>query len=335
MKERAAANAPGDRDQEAAFWYLSLAEGELTGAERETFDLWIADPDNLAAIQDAARAWSAAGAIAGEPELIGMRGAALDSYRRANETHWIHKPLVHWLSGIAAVLLVALTAWLLTWQPARIYQTGIAERQVAMLDDQSRLSLDADSEVEVRLGSERRRLKLLRGRARFDVAHDSLRPFAVEAGRTLVVATGTSFSVELINGQVRVLLYEGHVEVKDSGHASAATSGQVRRMLTPGREFIIPNAGTASAKLIKVDPVRTASWESGQLSFDDEPIMLAVARMNRYTRVKLAVAGGVARNTRISGVFTAGDTEAFVEGVTALTGLRAERSSAQVTLATR
>lgn len=334
MKELPAANSPRDRDQEAALWYLSLAEGELSGAEREAFDLWILDPDNLTAIQDVVRAWGAAGATAGEPELIGMRGAALESYRRANEKHWVRQPLTRLLSGIAAVLIVALTAWFLTWQPVKVYQTGIAERQVAMLDDHSRLSLDADSKVEVRLGSERRKLKLLRGRARFDVAHDSLRPFAVEAGRKLVVATGTSFSVELINGQVRVLLYEGHVEVKDS-ELTAATSGRARRMLTPGRELIIPNAVNAAPKLVEVDPIRTASWENGQLSFDDEPVTLAVARMNRYARVKLAVDDGAASKTRISGVFTAGDTEAFVEGVTALTDLHAKRSPSQVTLTTR
>ena len=44
--------------------------------------------------------------------------------------------------------------------------------------------------------------KLLAGRAKFDVAHDALRPFSVLARNRLTVATGTSFSVELLSRQV-------------------------------------------------------------------------------------------------------------------------------------
>src|SRR3546814_18739257 len=85
----------------------------------------------------------------------------------------------------------------------RPYQTEVGERRVALLDDQSRLSLDADSLVEVDMSDRQRELTLVRGRAKFDVAKDPLRTFTVVAGDKMVVATGTSFSVEMVGKAVR------------------------------------------------------------------------------------------------------------------------------------
>src|SRR3546814_13438728 len=98
------------------------------------------------------------------------------------------------------------------------YATHIGERQLAVLDDGSRVSLDAVTKVKVRMKDEARQVELLEGRAKFDVAKDPLRPFTVAAGDKLVVDVGTSFSVELIDGQVRVILHE-------SGRASCRASG--------------------------------------------------------------------------------------------------------------
>src|SRR3546814_19485198 len=105
------------------------------------------------------------------------------------------------------------------------YATHIGERQLAVLDDGSRVSLDAVTKVKVRMKDEARQVELLEGRAKFDVAKDPLRPFTVAAGDKLVVAVGTSFSVELIDGQVRVILYEGQVEGGERNERSEERRG--------------------------------------------------------------------------------------------------------------
>src|SRR3546814_1402664 len=89
------------------------------------------------------------------------------------------------------------------------YATEIGERQLAVLEDGSQVSLDAATKVNVRMKEAGRQVELLAGRAKFDVAKDPQRPFTVAAGDKLVVAVGTSFSVALIDGQVRVILYAG------------------------------------------------------------------------------------------------------------------------------
>lgn len=332
-----------DRDEQAAMWCLSFAEGELSPVDRIAFDRWLADPDNAQAFDEAAMLWNNADAAADMPELIHARAQALEHYRRANERRW--RPAWsgrwHWISGIAATFVVALmSAFLLLHVPMQSFHTGIGERRVAMLADGSRLSLDADTEVDVRLGRNRRELTLLRGRAKFDVAKDPLRPFSVVAGGKMVVATGTSFSVELLGRQVHVLLYEGHVAVlerirgmpvvrRESGSAHDAAADIA---LTPGKELVALSEAPAPASVSPVDPARSLSWEAGQLSFDDEPLSSAVTRMNRYSQERLAVGDTAAAHVRVNGVYTAGDMAAFVEGVTAVSPVRAVRDQQGVTL---
>lgn len=321
-----------DRDEQAALWCLSLATGDLPADERDAFDDWIADVANATAFENVARVWQAVEGAAGSPELIRIRGAAIENYRRANRQRWTRRISApwYWSAGIAAAIILAIVSLTMLRDPIQLYETRIGERRIAILDDQSRLSLDADSRVEVGLSDDRRALTLVRGRAKFDVAKDSLRPFTVVAGDKMVIATGTSFSVERIGRQIRVLLYEGHVEVVDRNPQTprAVATGTA---LTPGSEMVAL-VDASGAVMRQADPAQSISWESGQLSFDDEPIALAVARMNRYSNTKLALGGAGASRFVVNGVFAAGDVEAFAEAVTSLHPLEATRSPGVVTL---
>ena len=324
-----------DRDEQAALWCLELASGDLPVRDQDAFDRWIADAENANAFEQVARVWQAANDVAGSPELIRLRSAAIENYRNANERRWI-KPMSSgwgWTVSIAAAIALTFISLALLYEPVQHYETKVGERHVAILDDRSKLSLDADSRVEVALGRDRRAITLVRGRARFDVAKDSLRPFTVTVGEKMIVATGTSFSVERIDRQLRVLLYEGEVEVIDRAQPSAV-AGATEAVLRPGNEFVAMIDTPAKALTRRADISRSASWESGQLSFDDEPMVLAVARMNRYSKTKLALADTRTSRQVVNGVFAAGDVEAFTEAVTALHPVAAERSPGLITLRT-
>jgi transmembrane sensor len=228
----------------------------------------------------------------------------------------------------------------------QIYETGVGERRVVALKDGSRISLDAATVVKVRYSGDKRLLWLDHGRAKFDVAKDALRPFSVTAADKMVVATGTAFSVELINAEVRVVLYEGHVAVlkreTQPGKPDAVTPIEIdrapaERLLKPGRELIMPDRSPAQlvtqvAALEPVDPERSLSWEGGLLVFNDEPLDIVVQRMNRYAAKPLSVGDPATGRLRISGVFRAGDTESLVQGLAAGFGVQARTSGDGVAL---
>jgi transmembrane sensor len=343
-------NQPLSRDEEAADWCVRFADSPMSAEEVREFDIWIAEAPNARAFEDAIMIWQSAEAFAEKPEFLHIRREALENYRRANSRRWSRPFFGHWraLTAIAAtILLLLLAGWLEMRDPMQLYETGVGERRVAILDDGSRLSLDADTRVEVRMRDNRRELRLLSGRAKFDVAKEPLRPFSVLAGNKMVVATGTSFSVELLTRQVHVLLYEGHVAVLE---ASKPPAGEVRgasvaadhvrlsgttevagQSLTPGRE-LIASLANQDTSIVTTDLPRSLSWESGQLSFEDEALPSAVERMNRYARQKLVIADQATAHLRVNGVFTAGDTDAFVEGLRALYPVEVTRTDTQLTL---
>lgn len=325
--------------ESAAVWCMRLSEGPLHPTEQRDFDAWLAaDHHNATALDEAVRTWRELDGAESAPEFLTLRVQALQLARRRG------RPVPIWrgtasrraalVAGLAVVLGAAgFGAWRL--QAPLVFETGVGEREVVRLSDGSSLSLDADSQVRVRYARDRRELALFRGRAKFDVTRDPLRPFSVSAGDKVVVATGTAFSVELLQRQVRVVLYEGRVAVlaKPPGSGSGAKLRPVRlgsadapadQMLTPGRE-LVADLNAPSAVVTPSDPARTLSWEAGQLVFVDEPLASAVERVNRYADEKLAIGDPAAREVLVTGVFNAGDSQGFVEGITTVFPLAAER----------
>lgn len=334
--------APPSRLEQAAGWCTRLADGMMTAQEQQAFGAWVeADPANLAALEKCIRVWQGFGAVADSPEFIAVRERALATYRRRSEARWAQGPVdrsvfAHWprlsrrAAWAASLLLLGLpgTLW---WNslPDR-YSTAVGERRVVVLSDGSRLSLDADTRVDVHMDDGKRELALVYGRAKFDVAKDPMRPFSVRVDDKMVVAVGTSFSVERLRRQMHVVLFEGKVAVLEQEkdrlkpipvRLSAATT-HAESVLTPGRELVASLSQPAAA-VMSVDVNRALSWENDQLAFREEPLATAIERMNRYTDRKLVLGDAATGELRVNGVFNAGDVDAFLAGLRAVFPIRA------------
>jgi transmembrane sensor len=338
----AALNPDRQRREQAADWCMRLAEGLPALEDQIAFETWLAaDTRNRPIFERMAALWEGVPASADAPELIAARTDALEAYRLANRARWSRKLVGGWrsLAAVAACLMLVALGSLYYLQPRPdIYVTAVGERRVLKLDDGSRVSLDAASRIEIAYSDERRALHLLSGRAKFDVAKDPRRPFTVAAGDRVVVATGTAFSVELVNREMRVVLYEGNVAVLEDTPTNQpprhilldARRTAADRTLKPGMA-LVASLDRPRATIETVDPVRSLSWEGGQINFTDEPLGLAVERMNRYSDLKIAVTGPAVQ-IPVSGAFNAGDTEGFVDGMRALYPLDASRNGNMIML---
>lgn len=314
--------------EEAALWCFRLADDSMSEEEQQAFDGWLESDACRRAFDATVRTWHEVDAIRVQPQLLAFRAAALADLGARNRRRWSPRVrLLRPLLALTASLLVALLGYgVYSYSAFTTYLTRTGERRLVLLDDGSRLSLDADSSVKVRYTGARRELELLRGRAKFDVARDSLRPFTVTAGSRIVVATGTEFSVELLTRQLHVILYEGRVNVVTPPARAEATGGRrpaSETPLEPGRELV---ANLADNR-IRVRPAGldgSLSWEAGFLTFANEPLQSAVERINRYTAVKFAIADVDTARLPVSGVYPTGNAEAFVEGVTGVLPVRLE-----------
>jgi transmembrane sensor len=161
-----------------------------------------------------------------------------------------------------------------------------------------------------------RSITLDRGRSRFDVAHDTGRPFTVNAGPRTVVAVGTSFDVERLQSTVLITLIQGQVVIK--GAEPELTIPTIS--LNAGEQLVV--SGDVQPRIVAADLQVARAWEAGRLLFRDEPLGDAVARVNRYTTHAIQVDPSIA-SIRISGVFNAGDIGSFVSAVTSYFSVQA------------
>ena len=317
---------------EAAAWRVRLTEDDADTSE--AFEAWLADPLNEAAWDQVQAPWREIGEKATSPELMAARAGALARARRHGRLRWASTGRGRIAASVAALFIAAggYGGW--RWADAQpdVYRTTLGERRVVPLPDGSRVSLDSGSKIRIRYTNDARKLELVAGQARFDVAKDVRRPFSVTARDQTVVATGTAFNVDLLGPKVLVTLIEGKVVVlREKARRTGPDPAPIA--LDAGEQLVSAPAAPPRVHTISVE--RATSWESGQLTFADEPLAAVAERVSRYAEAPITVAPNAAA-MRVSGVFRAGDVDAFVDMVTSYLPVEADaESDGEITLRAR
>jgi len=195
----------------------------------------------------------------------------------------------------------------------------VGERKEIILADGSHVTLDTESAVAIDLSGKDRRLTLLKGRARFAVAHDPLRPFRVTSGVMTVTALGTDFDVSMIGGQRSVTLVQGRVSVE-----TAILPGMSQRRaaaLSPGEQLTV-NARGFLTRPRTVDPATTTAWREGRLDFDNVTVADAIMQANRYSAQKIRLADPALGSRLLEGSFKVGQTDAFANALCTFLNVR-------------
>ena len=313
-----------DLDEVTAAWFHKLdnARAEDAAELRRSFQLWLAaSPDHPEAFARTAAIWDAIGEHSAAPEMMTVRQAALADAQDAALARWrppSHATHARWPKILAATLIAsislgALAYFLLRPTEARLYATDIGERHAVTLADNSRVEIDADSAISADFTPDRRLVHVIRGEAYFAVEKDPSRPFVVESNGRRVVATGTAFSVETLTNGLRVTLVEGHVAVQLDSAADSASHSVAE--LSPNDQ-LTATSGAPTQIVHGADIVAALAWRQGKLLFTNEKLSEAIARLKHYSHVEVIADPKIA-NLRISGVFDAGDTTAFVDAVKA------------------
>ncbi|MBI1685169.1 FecR family protein [Caulobacter hibisci] len=293
--------------EEAADWFARLKKKHVAATDLEAFRLWRKVPGNREAYDEVDRFWGRAGALQHDADVAGLLSDTLarTAPKPPRPKGWQFKPAMAVLLSVGGAALLVGGGYLALGP--RGYATEVGEQRTLKLADGSTLTLDTASKVTVRFSGSRRDIRLVRGQALFDVAHDAARPFIVSAGDTSVTALGTRFDVRREEGGAKVTLLRGAVEVREQ------EAGVERKWrLAPGEGL---STAARAPKPAIVDVGAASSWASRRLTFKGTPLRDAVAEVGRYDRTRIELDVGALADSRISGVFDAGDTETFVSSV--------------------
>jgi transmembrane sensor len=185
--------------------------------------------------------------------------------------------------------------------------------------------------VIVELTPQRRDIRLVQGEALFEVAHDKSRPFVVQAHETGVRAVGTAFAVRLEGTQVDVTVTEGVVEVAQLKSLSAVVSrampaapeGGVQRVIAHERAIIAPAGPPVVEPMAPAEAQRRLAWKDGMVSFEGEPLRMAVAEFNRHNRRQIVIDDPSLASVPVVGVFRTTDIEGFIAAAAVALNTRA------------
>lgn len=195
------------------------------------------------------------------------------------------------------------------------FKTHIGQIKRFRLADGSAITLDTNSIVTVAFSRTSRLVRLVQGRARFDVAH-AQRPFQVAAGSGIITAHGTVFDVSSgQRGLIAVSLLRGAVDVRlTPGNAGRAAM----KRLTPGQSLTFRHDFLPS---VPASPALSGNWPDALVEFDNSPLDLVLEEANRYAAEPIILEGSGLGRIKISGLFRITDSELLAARIARLLNL--------------
>lgn len=315
-------------DDEAAVWTWRADSGELSAAERGRLEAWLReDVRHRRTFEELNRAWTALDRLSERAPDDENVAASAHPERRRFLTAWRPAALAskwYWQAA-AAVLVLGIGAVILTLTARRpglqLMSTAVGQQRQVTLVDGSRLTLNTNTLLAVKLTSQRRDIYLRRGQAHFAVVHDASRPFFVHAGDAVISDVGTQFEVRLESDRdIDVLVNQGEVEVRGLGGTAAtagsgigAGSGNADwvRALSAGEQLQITGPHFAISSVSPRQIANDLAWRDGAVVFEGEPLSQALAEVGRYTRAHVVLAEPHIASLRISGRFRTNDVPGF------------------------
>lgn len=304
--------SPRQRRQ-ALHWWLAQDAADFDGAAQRRLQAWLrADPRHAAAFEQQRVLWHRVDA-AGPAVLAALPGILEPSpMARAvpRRQRWQRRLLA---AAAVLALAVGLGPGLLLELRSDL-QTGPLPR-TAQLPDGSTVVMDADTALAVDFVPGRRQVRVLQGRAWFDVVHQP-EAFVVTAGHAEVEDIGTAFSVEMAGTTVHTAVSSGVVEVRAAGAAQRLHAGQTLALSAEGVPMGAPEALAVEA---------IAPWRRGELILDAVPAAEAVAAVARYHGAPVWVAGRAPSRTPVSAIVQIGQPEQAIAAIAEQGGLQLQR----------
>jgi len=305
-------------DNEAAVWTWRLDSGTLSAAERAELDAWLReDVRHGRAFEELGRAWSALDRLTQQAPRTETTAAAFarPAARRAFAGGL-------WRAAAAMLVLgVGVAIWTGSRPGAQVMSTAVGQLRHVTLADGSRLTLNTNTLLAVKLTPQRRDVYLRRGEAHFDVVHDASRPFFVHAGEAVIRDVGTQFDVRLqMDKDIDVIVNEGQVEVQ--GPAAGV------RALRAGQQLFMagPHLQVSAVSPRQLDD--DLAWRDGALVFDGEALSQALAEVGRYTRTRIVVTAPEVDALHVSGRFRTDDVPGFFQALQAALPVRVSQPEA-------
>lgn len=328
-----------DIELEAAEWAVRLDRAEVSAELLADFRAWCSQSKQH---RDAAERfcdlWAGTEVLDAFNDLAETQVVSeprkIDSTARRRRT-WRQAMTGGLTASLLAVAgLVAYQAFM-TQEPSynEAFLTEVGEQRTLELPDGSTVVLNTDSYLQVDFSKKERRLRLERGEAFFDVAHDPARVFSVNTDRGIVTAVGTAFLVRVQDERINVLVTEGRVALTsvDVFRSTAHSDTTAVDTMTTIMEVSAGQSAVYNQRVEDLNPIapdaieRQLDWRDGLLSFNGEPLSEVVAEISRYTDTAIEIDDAELAARRVVAIYRVGSIEPMFEALRLTANVEVER----------
>lgn len=325
-------------------WYLTLEENGADEQILSRFNDWAGEaPSHRRAFEAVIDFWSR---IEMMPEIEKMRAAGPDNGEsffpvpkgtnhpggsevvniipgKPAEYSAGRWPLWRNLSGAAAVFIICalMVSFYITYLPQGTYRTQTGAQQVVHLPDGTVVYLNTNTKIHMDYSDDIRRVVLLEGEARFEVAADKNRPFIVVTSRGEVRAVGTSFNIYDSEDAVEIIVFEGTVAVNRPRDKRRENRGENdisgKAVLVTGGKRIVAfdNRLSVVRAADELEIIQKNAWREGKLVFRGQKLSQVIAEMARYTHRKIIIADDALKDMKLGGAFDIEDVDALLHAI--------------------
>lgn len=310
-----------NRLEQVSDWIAKIDRG-LSHAEHAEFKQWMdVSPENRAMLLEVARLWD-------KMEVLAQLSEVFPHSPVKKKQHKF--PMI----GLAASFLLASVVAIAWWQGQlfssavdtaqhivsnNVYTTKIGEQATFYLQDKTKVVLNTDSQIKVTYTDKQRLFQLVKGEFHVTVAHNTAQPLSVYAGNKIIQAVGTAFNVELIEGQVELIVTDGKVLVADSSekHKQPLLLDDVHlpptsMAVSKGQKIAL---GIPSPLIIQLDATdldASLAWQHGSLIFRGESLGQALKEVSRYTDYEFEFLDESLKQIQIAGLFKTDDVNGLL-----------------------
>lgn len=310
----------------AARWYLRMREHAHNprASEHHAFEQWLADdPRHSAEYDSIARAMQQ---LESPESLSRLAEAAEQQAFLANEAR--RKTKQRRLAQLMVVCFICVAGFFShqqyqAWQAKPTMQMAaqnpVGQIVTKTLDDGTKVTLSAKSDMEITYYRHQRHVLLKEGEAIFEVTKDADRPFVVETDTAKITVLGTRFAVNRLQELVRVSVDHGRVRVEPTLEQATHESGvgptenplRTSREITNGQVAeVYPNH---TMVLVNRPASDAFAFLNGRLVFDRADINEVAYTVSRYRLKPVQAQGRQVRN--ISADINIQDIDQFLRGL--------------------
>lgn len=294
-----------EKIEEKASYWLSLENEGNNLKNNENFQAWIKNEENKKSFEEQKELYEEIHSLP-KDFLDGIKNEVKQKREEKNRRKKLFLIATPLISAACILALIYTSFFMQTKEFSQNYIASNKIREKIVLPDNSIVSLDANTSMEVNFYEDRREVFISEGKAYFSVVSSKKRPFFVKTKNIDIKVLGTKFEV-INSNKFQVNVTEGEVGVSNK-------NAKLLALVTKEQSLSLDKY--YSLKSIENKPLDSiARWTKGEFIFKQESLKDVISEFIKYEHIEVEIKDKSLEDLPVSGSFKVSEFDKFIKAL--------------------